>query len=1174
MATQESNSQVAVKPQNDFQNKLDQLVQTVPQQPTDTTALASDVNTEPQAQQPEPTAPKKSLFQNLTDKATNAFVGTAKFLGQGVIDYANDFGSIFSSNTQADAESGANTKEVKAIADDHAALLRGDISHEEYSAKINNLAGGAHLAPGVDLPTTEQVIGDSINAGLTIAPVVGGITEGVARETAAKVLTEGGEQVTEKALQEQLPYVAKELIERPWLSRLVGGGLYGAAWGTGTAMSENKGLLDTLKQAALTAPFGALADLTLGPLLNLSGRVAGKVVDAAAEEFDKLPGKVANTQFGGDFLKWLGGIGSKIGSKATQADSWNLFSSVITKLSDQNMYGEYGKNIVDAFRSASAKAGSAMGNAVAAMEDAGFFQASEGDLWRNKGTSLLDRLEGTGPADNTLLGSSEKALSTEVGSMQIPEGSNQLPGEAVPPHPVDKLFETADNMRKEIMQMAENRIPNFSSRENYYPHLIPGADVLGNPKSKITQDIVDNMVLRHGFNEDSAQKFVQSYADFVKNDGRKGYGDEVINYMLQNGQADTAEEARGKLLRMAVSTSQDVKSPTYGPLEKPRDVELPIFDPNPARSLLTYGTKSLQRLSIVSDLGPLNEVGDLKMLNETIGKIQDAMGNQRGEEAASLIKNLTGQITKNFESSTRVATSKFLRAMQMFRISTAGLLHMNQSVNNLLEADFGPWVKGLMTFATDEGNRNALLSGATVEQTIQNHMLEMGQGRGLTDRYLGAIGLNKVVFANRTIAANTGMLQADHLLQKVLANPDDIISQAALGDLIGPKRVPEVIAEKTLQDADRNMAGNNFTDMTQRNYNPGNHPAFWNTPEGKVVTQFKTWAFDQGKFVKDSLMTKLQRGDTAGFMKALLALGVVMPATSEVLLDLKSMLTGGNRPTHALDRYTDDFVHMGGLGIFYDTLKSASYGKGLEAIAGPTGALGGNLLDTAMQKSKHKLGNFVKDILDVFGTPGRLLEKAGGIAPKPKNDPNNQPIWKQIFSEAIPTAQAKGEEPTQYSGVGVHPENPNIISNVDMTHYAANPQHPALVRSIYNGLPEIAKAKDIENYIQSKPNFKKSPITGDMVLKAANKYGVDPKLLMAEMQQDSGFGTQGAAAKNRNPGNVATYGKKGYKYPSWEAGVVGAARALARFRTADSAGVDYSDAAKYEPSPATELAKK
>lgn len=55
-------------------------------------------------------------------------------------------------------------------------------------------------------------------------------------------------------------------------------------------------------------------------------------------------------------------------------------------------------------------------------------------------------------------------------------------------------------------------------------------------------------------------------------------------------------------------------------------------------------------------------------------------------------------------------------------------------------------------------------------------------------------------------------------------------------------------------------------------------------------------------------------------------------------------------------------------------------------------------------------------------------------------------------------------------------------------------------------MPQLKTIADIDNYLYSKA--KTTPITGQMVADAAQKYGVSWEAMIAIMQQDSSLGTK------------------------------------------------------------------
>lgn len=100
------------------------------------------------------------------------------------------------------------------------------------------------------------------------------------------------------------------------------------------------------------------------------------------------------------------------------------------------------------------------------------------------------------------------------------------------------------------------------------------------------------------------------------------------------------------------------------------------------------------------------------------------------------------------------------------------------------------------------------------------------------------------------------------------------------------------------------------------------------------------------------------------------------------------------------------------------------------------------------------------------------------------------------------------------------------------------------VTRMFNGI-QGSDAQSIQTYINN--NAPNSPITGQMIVAAANQAGIDPRILAATVGNESNFGTVGAGAKTMNPGNVGNT-DDGSTQPmsSWQAGLIAAAQQLAR----------------------------
>jgi hypothetical protein len=131
------------------------------------------------------------------------------------------------------------------------------------------------------------------------------------------------------------------------------------------------------------------------------------------------------------------------------------------------------------------------------------------------------------------------------------------------------------------------------------------------------------------------------------------------------------------------------------------------------------------------------------------------------------------------------------------------------------------------------------------------------------------------------------------------------------------------------------------------------------------------------------------------------------------------------------------------------------------------------------------------------------------------------------------------------------------LSEYDITPYATDPLHEEKVMNILSNMGLMTTAEQIDDYIKGK--YSSSPVTGAMVVSAAEAYTVDTRLLMAIMEQDSRFGTVGLAVSTLNPGNVGNDDDGNTRtYDSWQEGVTAVAEWLNRHRVSEE-GSDTED---------------
>lgn len=113
--------------------------------------------------------------------------------------------------------------------------------------------------------------------------------------------------------------------------------------------------------------------------------------------------------------------------------------------------------------------------------------------------------------------------------------------------------------------------------------------------------------------------------------------------------------------------------------------------------------------------------------------------------------------------------------------------------------------------------------------------------------------------------------------------------------------------------------------------------------------------------------------------------------------------------------------------------------------------------------------------------------------------------------------------------------------------YATAKGHERMIRNVLDTMSFMNDVAEIDQYIQKVAPG--SPVKGYMVRNAADKYQVDPRLMIALMHIDSHFGLYGRAARTKNPGNVGNDDAGNNKYfKTWDAGVEAVAKWLDKNR--------------------------
>lgn len=125
------------------------------------------------------------------------------------------------------------------------------------------------------------------------------------------------------------------------------------------------------------------------------------------------------------------------------------------------------------------------------------------------------------------------------------------------------------------------------------------------------------------------------------------------------------------------------------------------------------------------------------------------------------------------------------------------------------------------------------------------------------------------------------------------------------------------------------------------------------------------------------------------------------------------------------------------------------------------------------------------------------------------------------------------------------PTKDTVIMGINLANYAEDPKWLNNVKTMVSSMQDVSTPDNAQAEISRvSPNSK---ITGKIVVDAANKYGVDPKLVLSILRQESNIGTSTRAIKTGNPGSILLL-ENGFNnaYKSMKDGVEAVARELLR----------------------------
>ena len=435
---------------------------------------------------------------------------------------------------------------------------------------------------------------------------------------------------------------------------------------------------------------------------------------------------------------------------------------------------------------------------------------------------------------------------------------------------------------------------------------------------------------------------------FKKETLKKILGDQDIiskkaSELVKSGKYQSLPEAEEAIKD---SFRQQLGGRRFGGLDFPREVDLPGWIRDPKIVLPRYFRGAYKRLAEIDEFGLAD-----KNVRDLIKGIETKIGPESSKFAEDAMK----AVVRDYKDlSTLADISKAARTYEVItKLGLAQITNMGQTANTFIRTGLKPTINGIRASFTKEGKAFAEEAGAFADSISD----DFAESSTKADNFLGRIGFRLTEGFNRRVSANAGLFYAKQNFGKLLKNPSDRMARRRLEELgidVGQS------LKSGLLDADSlKKAAFKITKETQFTSQPQDLPLFVQSSMSKLLFQFKTFAFQHGKFMKDYVYGELKNGNPGPLIRTIVAAGTI----GELVTDAKQLARFKNpleerkdKAFFSSDRQLENFFNLGGFGLFSDLVDQTKYGGQAftAALAGPTLSDIGGLASASRQALEGK----------------------------------------------------------------------------------------------------------------------------------------------------------------------------------------------------------------------------
>ncbi len=296
------------------------------------------------------------------------------------------------------------------------------------------------------------------------------------------------------------------------------------------------------------------------------------------------------------------------------------------------------------------------------------------------------------------------------------------------------------------------------------------------------------------------------------------------------------------------------------------------------------------------------------------------------------------------------------------KLPLATLTNMSQSVSTAVAFGMKNLMRGVRAAVgaeRDDVVLRALAFSDSVEMDTMRRLIAGVENESLADRVasgvLRATGFNATEQWNRRFAGFTtqasindtlaralrGRLRGTSLdaarrsfqqlgldLDRMLAGP----SRQAVNDALAAGRDLSGVVDATLGVGSYARAIVRGVDYSQALPQRTRIPLAWQTPLGRVLTQFKSFSFNQGRFLRDRVLGEA----AAGNLRPLVTMASVYPIAGELVASSLNFVKGKERDEDGLSRLVTNISMLGGFGLAQSAATGAKYGRLSDVLVGPS----------------------------------------------------------------------------------------------------------------------------------------------------------------------------------------------------------------------------------------------